>query len=175
MGLLLVALLTSGLALGGTQIQWPVQDSSFLGSWPEGSEWRAVNALNDFDDGVTNPVTEFVGNDTYPGFYIAKKAVSGKDYLFFRIRVQYPGDVTAPTGKPADPFNNGSILLLINKSDTLAAGTPAYAFAWDFQSTDPTKHGLELMKLPKDHNATPWNGINMDDVDGNVAKKLYKN
>ena len=54
---------------------------------------------------------------------------------------------SASDGKPADPFNNGSILLLINKSNTPSEGTPAYAFAWDFQSTDTTKHGLELMKL----------------------------
>ena len=107
-GFLLSCLLAiPGTASSATVNQWPIGVS--FGSWPQDSEWRAVNALKDPDDGVTNPVTEFVGDTTNPGFYIAKSP----GYLFFRMRVQYPGAVTVPTGTtPATPFNSGSILAL---------------------------------------------------------------
>ncbi|HRZ24354.1 MAG TPA: hypothetical protein P5326_09985, partial [Candidatus Contendobacter sp.] len=137
MGLLLVALLTSGLALGETQIQWPVKDSSFVGSWPSDSEWKGLHILDDLANDVTgNGHLNFVGDTKNPGFYIAKKTVSGTPYLFFRIRVNYSGTVTeptcttltppaAPTGcNQASPFSGGTILLYIQSGN----GTkPEYA------------------------------------------------
>ena len=121
-GFLLSCLLAiPGTASSTTVNQWPIGVS--FGSWPDDSEWKPVNALNDPDDnGTATAVTEFVGDTTNPGFYIAKSP----GYLFFRMRVQYPGAVTVPTGTtPAAPFNSGSIFLLINKSDTPSGGTPA--------------------------------------------------
>lgn len=49
-------------------------------------------------------------------------------------------------------------------------GTPDFGFAWDSKSIDTDNHDLEMMVLSTQDNV--WNGINMDDLDGSVSKKL---
>ncbi len=47
-----------------TQIQWPVKDSSFTGSWPADLEWTPISGLNDPANDVSpvDNVWNFVGD-----------------------------------------------------------------------------------------------------------------
>jgi len=130
-------------------------------NWP--TNWVALNALNDPDDGVS-PQLDFVGDTTNPGAYYAFNS----EYVFFRQRVQ------------AGTFSDSHFVLIDlvgqdynTTTKTLQSGSdgyPDYGFAWDSRSNDPAKHGLEMMV--RSTTATYWNGVNMDDIDLDAGKKL---
>lgn len=132
----------------------PRSASSYGGtypSWP--TTWKAINSLNDPDDGLTNARIDFVGDATDPGFYIA----GNSNYCFFRIRVD-DGDAT---------LFSDSHLILIDKDQN---GTLDNSFAWDSQSNDQENHGLE-MQDPDDIGST-WATTRMDDLDNNNGSKI---
>ena len=131
-------------------------------TWPaEAGGWTAINALN--DGAIGSSALDFVGDSTNPCVYTA----STGGYLFFRVRVNYAGDVTAAE---TAPFNNGTIFIFINMTNG-AGDYPDYGFAWDMQSNDPAKHGLEMMMF-NTGTTTGWNGFDMKDVDNQSGQKI---
>ena len=137
-------------------------------NWP--TNWVPVNALNDPDDGLANVQLDFVGDANNPGAYYA----SNSEYVFFRQRVDLD------TVSALSVFHDAHLVLIDlvgqdynTTTKTLQPGSdgyPDYGFAWDSKSNDSTKHGLEM--VVRSTSATYWNGINMDDIDYNAAKKL---
>lgn len=164
--LLLLSAVLCGVAQAGEVAQY---GGTFSG-WPQ--TWYPVNSLNDPANDTTDeskPHLNFVGDATYPCVYIAIGSYGGADYLFFRVRVKYDGDL-GPTPVPTSPFKDGTIMILI---DYDGDSHLEYAFGWDFKENTYTEHGLEMLYLKEDHTSTaPWGGIRMDDVDGNNAKKI---
>lgn len=126
--------------------------------------WQALNGLNDPNDGK-GPI-DFVGDSSDAGAYWADNGT----YVFFRFRV----DVAAVT---STTFRDAHFLLI--DVDDYLYGTgfgsddialPDFGIVWDSKSNDPSKHGLEMSVL--NTTANTWNGINMDDIDGDAGKKL---
>ncbi len=194
--LMLGLVLAIGQAVASTQIQWPVKDSAFVGSWPSDSEWTPLHALDDPANDVspTDNVWNFVGDSNNPGFYIARKTVSGIDYLFFRIRVNWSGTVaepactsintppTAPSGcdtirpfggTPGSGQGAGSLFIFVQSGLGESTVAPQYAFAWDFKE-NVYAHGMEMTKRASGGGTGTWGGgtgVTMDDVDGLIAAK----
>ena len=168
--------------------QWPVGYTGFAGSWP--SSWTAITGLTT-EAALDTPnippstsyaaVLDFVGDSANPGVYWAQQG----NYLFFRIRVAYAGNVTTPTCgiySPtwtdciwASPFKAadsngaaGSIFLLIQPS-TGGSG-PQYGFVWDFQKESPYIHGMEMVRFFS--SSTNWNTLRMHDVDNSQGTRV---
>jgi len=133
---------------GGAYSQWP-------------GSWNQILSLNDPDDGV-EPQLDFVGSATSPGAYWAMD----DDYLYFRTRV----DVDTVT---ANTFED-TLFVLIDQPGLGIAGQPDYGLAWDTKGLknlgEEDQHGLEFTVL--DATGGSWATTRMDDIDGNVAKKL---
>ncbi len=131
-------------------------------SWP--TTWYPFATLNDGRDSALSgkEQVDLVGDTTNPAVYWN----STSDYLYFRIRVDYAGTVTTST-----PFKD-SHFVFIDIAGTGTTGYPDYAFAWDTQSNDITKHGLEMMKPVSNPGAT-WGAYQMDDLDGDPNKKVF--
>jgi hypothetical protein len=133
------------------------------GSWPLDSQWQAINSLNDPVDltQATWGHIDFVGDTTNPAVYTYYNG----SYLFYRVRVHYAGDCTTAYGSP---FTNGTIMVVISTNTT--SPTPAYAFSWDFKENTHSDHGLEMSVIAT--TGVTWAATNMNDVDGNNAKKI---
>ncbi len=158
--ILLIALLCCAAPLFGAVVE---HVGSYSG-WDDLS-WDAITGLNDADDGAAAEL-DFVGDSSNAGAYWADNGT----YVFFRFRVDTP---TADSGT----FRESHFLLI--DVDNYEYGTgfgsdnvymPDYGFVWDSKSNDPNKHGLEMSVL--NTSANVWNGINMDDIDGNAGQKL---
>jgi len=149
---------TAGGLFGAVHTVAHFGDYSLI-TWP--SSWTAIQSLNDGAIGSSH--LDFVGDSTNPGVYFANDGT----YLFFRVRVNYSGDVTAAQ---VAPFNNGTIFIFINMTNG-SGDYPDYAFAWDMQSNDPSKHGLEMMMF-NTSTTTGWNGFDMKDVDNQSGQKI---
>lgn len=123
-------------------------------SWP--TTWTPVYSLNDPDDGVSTSA-DFVGNNTYPGAYVANDG----SYVYFRIRIDLD---SAPSG-----YNlPDSIFVLIDYNNN---GVLDYAFTWDAKNwAQPSKHGLEL-QVPGTVGST-WATTQNNDNDGDPANKV---
>jgi hypothetical protein len=121
-------------------------------SWP--TTWQPIVGLNDPDDGVQEQL-DFVGDATDGGAFWA---VNG-DYMFFRMRV----DIGAV---PAGTYHD-TVMIIVDKTGD---GVPDYAFSWDTKGAELNQHGMEL-NIP-DVSGTSWSTTKMDDIDGNVAKKI---
>jgi hypothetical protein len=113
------------------------------------------NSLNEgpITSGTAAPL-DFVGNSSNPGLYCANQ----DGYVFFRMRVY------EPTFSPLGPtFPQGSYMLVIDENRD---GTVDYGFAWDTQSRDNTKHGLEMTKLHSGGTPTDtWSATDFQDLD----------
>ncbi len=136
-------------------------------SWVAENEWKAIEGLNDPNDGTT-AVLDFVGDSSDPGAYYADDG----SYFYFRMRL-------AVDTVSASTFS-GAHLVMIDRADYVytneISGTndngslPDFAFAWDSKSNDPSKHGLEMSHISTTDNI--WNGLNFDDLDGSAGQKL---
>ncbi len=151
---LLLGLSTAPAVFG---VSTTVNQYGTYASWP--TTWTPIYSLNDGTSAASS-FFDFVGTTDYPGVLFAKDA----DYIYFRVRVNYQGTLTAypdtgTTGK-------GTIMILINND---ADDNPDYAFAWDFKEA-LIGHGLEMLEF----NTTSgvWSGTKMDDVDGKNAEKV---
>jgi len=118
--------------------------------WP--SEWHALPGLNDPTDPQTGEAYDFVGDSTDPAAFFA----TNDNYVFFRMRV---------AADSATSIGGAHHVFIDNNNDL----KPDFGFAWDSKSNDPDAHGLEMTTLGT-YNAY-WNGLKMDDFDGNAAKK----
>jgi len=140
---------TTNAMYGGTYTNWP-------------TAWFPILSLNDPNDGVSAGRLDFVGDNTDPGAYWQ----SDGQYLYFRARVAatgtLPGDWQDTIWVYVDQYGVG----LTNQAD--------YAFAWDtkgrFLPGQDQEHGLEMED--KDTIGAAWKDVLMDDVDGDVAKKI---
>lgn len=117
--------------------------------------WTQIGG-NDPDDGVTESL-DFVGNTNYPGLY----AAYNNSYVFFSMRVD--ADTFAETATP------GSHFVLIDVAGDGVSGIN-YGFAWDSQSTDIQKHGLEMV-VRSSKNGPTWGEAQTDDKDGQPSNK----
>jgi len=126
---------------------YPIGDSSFWGT----VSWTAINGLNDPDDGLAEQL-DFVGDATTPGAYWG----IDDSYVYFRMRL----DVGL------NPSFSDSHFVLFDVEGNI---NPDYAFAWDSNSNDPDKHGLEMLIL--DTTDGTWGGTKMDDIDGSSGQK----
>lgn len=172
--LMMALLIISGGAVGGTVNQWPIGVTTFNGYWP--ANWAPINGLNDGTaSGGGYPQWDFVGDTTNPGFYMAKGPgpTGAGDYLFFRMRVAYTGTAGTPSGTtPAAPFDNGSLMVLIQKNTTdNGVKQPQWAFTWDAASQDASKHGMEMQVYGSGGSGSAWSATTMNDVDGNGSGK----
>jgi len=134
---------------GGTYANWA-------------TSWTAISSLNDPNDSINPGRLDFVGDATNPGAYMA----TDSNYLYFRVRVK-------ATGTTVDAWQD-SIWLMVDKVGQGTTNVPDYAFAWDtkgrFLSDQSQEHGLELQT--NSSRGSYWNTVLMDDIDGNVAKKI---
>lgn len=137
-------------------------------NWP--TNWVAMNALNDIDNGLEKDRLDFVGATGNPGAYYGFNST----YVFFRQRVDVDTVLSVSVFQDA-------LLVLIDlvgqdyntTTKTLQTGSdgyPDYGFAWDSKSTDNIRHGLEMMV--RSSVSTYWNGVDMDDIDGLNGQKL---
>ncbi len=150
----LMVLWTQPAATAATVCHYPPTSACAI-TWPMGGDWIAHSSLDDSDDSLANAYLDFVGNGSYAGMYSFKN----QDYLFFRIRLNAP--VLAAVGDV-----DGSILILLN---TDVDDDPEWGFAWDAQSFDQTKHGLEVSTLLT--LGGTWDAVRMGDVDGLMGDK----
>lgn len=150
-----VALVTVSSALATTVDQY----GGTYANWP--TTWIALPDLNDPDDGVADKL-DFVGDALDPGAYWAYD----DSYVYFRMRMDV-GIVSASTY--AD-----TLMIMLDQVGVGTPGQPDWFFAWDTQGlktpSQAQDHGLEL-GVP-DVVGSAWNQTRMDDIDGNVAKKL---
>ena len=125
-------------------------------SWPSDASWKPINSLNDPNDGLTRTCLDFVGDTINPGAYIFSDA----NYLYFRVRVQCGTAAFADT-----------IMILVDRLGWGGTdGNPDYAFTWDSQSADNTKHGLEMSITSTV--GTSWGAMRMTDLDGTSGGKI---
>ncbi|NSW57827.1 MAG: PEP-CTERM sorting domain-containing protein [Armatimonadetes bacterium] len=133
---------------GGAYSQWP-------------GSWNPILSLNDPDDGVEAQL-DFVGSAASPGAYWAMD----DNYLYFRTRV----DVDTVS---ASTFED-TLFVLIDRPGQGIAGQPDYGLAWDTKGLknlgEEDQHGLEFTVL--ETTGGSWASTRMNDIDGNVAKKL---
>lgn len=141
-------ILTSAISTQATVIQ-------HIGDWTEVEwgtvTWNAISGLDDPDDGEAEQL-DFVGNSATPGAYWG----IDNNYVYFRMRL------AAATSS----FSDAHLVLF----DVVGDEMPDYAFAWDSNSNDPIKHGLEMSIL--DSSSGTWGGTKMDDIDGSNGQKL---
>jgi hypothetical protein len=151
----------------------------FIGTkaeWPIDGEWDPIVGAYDPDDGLSREQLDFVGDDTDPAGY----RYDDGQYVYFRMRLDVGtiipsgGQATFSDshlvlidvpGRQYDPDANGGSGGLVDGVDDY----PDYALAWDSKSNDPRKHGLEMMV--RDTTDNVWNGINMQDLDGQSGQK----
>lgn len=131
--------LTLGSSYGGAYAGWP-------------TVWTPISSLNDPDDALAIERIDLVGDATDPGVYYAGDA----NYLYFRIRVD--------DGAATEFGDTISIVIDYDRN-----GSIDYGFAWDTQSADQTKHGLELQVLST--LGGTWKTTRMGDIDGASADK----
>jgi len=144
-----IAAVLLSLQLAHAATTYVVGSNTFWNTTPT---WQTL-ALNDLDDGVIG-YRDIVGNTTNPAVQYAQTTT----FIYFRMQVDSP---SIPT--------DSSYMIYIDKSGVGTADVPDFAFAWDCQSPDITKHGLEMCIL--DTNGPTWGNITMDDIDGlNAAK-----
>lgn len=135
---------------GGTYTGWP-------------TTWTPLNGLNDPDDGVADQL-DFVGDSLDPAGYFAWD----NNYVYFRMRVA-ADEVTAST-------YSDSLFILVDLPNYVypvagnVEGHWDYAFAWDSNSGDPTRHGVEL-QIPSTISTT-WATSRNADLDGNSGLKI---
>ncbi len=138
---------------------WSAADASI--------EWKALYGNDEPNDGLANVEIDFVGNSNSPGLYWADDGT----YVFFRFRV-------AAATADASKFTDAHHVLIDVVGYEYGRGfvsdetekLPDYSIAWDSKSNQPDDHGLEMTHISV--KGSLWNGINMDDLDGNNAKKL---
>jgi hypothetical protein len=129
-----------------------IGDGAFWNTVPS---WQTLS-LDDPDDGVIGS-RDIVGNATFPAIQYAQTS----SYIYFRMQID---STTIPT--------NSSYMIYIDKVGVGTANVPDFAFAWDCQSADITKHGLEMTILST--SGTTWGDITMDDIDGSGTSKGTK-
>ena len=118
-------------------------------AWPGSSDWRAISSSTDASGDITgtyptNSELDFVGNDSCPGLYSYIGNPGGDTYMYYRMRVNYPGTVTSG----GSGTFGGSIFLLLRKTAPTAGSLrPEYAFSWDAKSNGLSSHGLEMQVL----------------------------
>lgn len=158
-GFLLISILCCTVSVfGGT-----IEHIGSYNGWDD-LTWRDISSLNDPNDGIDGTL-DFVGDSNDTGAYWADNG----SYIFFRFRLDI--------GTVDDKTFRDSHFLLIDVDDYLYGsgfgnddiGLPDFGFAWDSKSNDPDKHGLEMLHISTTDNL--WNGINMDDIDGNAGGK----
>ena len=153
-------LLVLGVTIGGAN----ATETKLIGdkgtAWP--SSWTEIPALRDGDDTDTDngdDRIDYVGNSSGQGaVYWAKDA----DYIYFRTRM-HVGTITSATYR--------DILWIIIKKVGLSSNPADYAFAWDSQSNDNTKHGLEMQTYYR--NGSTWPTLEFNDRDGGSARQRH--
>lgn len=131
-------------------------------TWPSESEWVAVSGFYDAHNSGVDEYMDFVGDATDPCLYIVSKG----NYIYFRFRVHYSGNVTA-----ASPFETNGIVGIIFNTD--GDEYPEYGFVWDAKQNNNANHGLELMVGKAGESGTIWSDIDMDDADGSSGQKVW--
>lgn len=159
----ILALLSTGWLAAPLAAQSNALDHFGSGlTWPTDAQWTAVSGFTDPDDGLTDYL-DFVGDATYPCLYTAVQ----NGYVFFRIRVQYPSNVTT-----SSPFEKGGTVgVLINYYDAGDDGYPDYGFLWDAKQDSNVNHGLELNV--RGTTGALWGNCSMDDADGSSGQKVW--
>ncbi len=149
--LLIVAMLWLANTAYAAEYKW-VGDKGT--AWPADADWHPITSLNDPNNGLARTQLDFVGDDSNPGAYWSADA----SYFYFRFRVQV-GTVNNGT------FSDTLTVLIDLPGYQAYSGSdyPDYAFAWDSNSNQNTKHGLE-MQINSSTNSV-WNGINLTDLD----------
>ncbi len=128
-------------------------------TWPTDLQWIAIPSLDDPNDSLAKGYLDFVGDfSSYHTCY----HYTTSNYMFFRIRVNYSGSVTADS-----PFAD-TILIMIDYNND---GTAEYAIAWDTKGgqTQAGEHGLEMLLY--DTTQPTWYYTSFKDLDGLVGQK----
>jgi hypothetical protein len=145
--------------------------------WPTDGAWIPMAGSNDPDDGALEQL-DVVGDANDPAGYRYDDGL----YVYFRMRLDI-GSVAPVDNNNKSPFSDSHLIIIDvpgKQYDPTANGGsgglvdgvdiyPDYAFAWDSKSKDASKHGLEMMV--RNTTANNWNGINMQDLDGQSGQK----
>jgi hypothetical protein len=151
------------LTVHATTNMWYPSTSATFSGWP--TNWVAMPSLNDPKELTdANARLDFVGDSFNPGAYWS----SDSNYFCIRMRVAV-SNVTSATFRDSHwiyidrvGFTNGAA----------AADMPDYAIAWDTQSNDPTKHGLEVMTGTNLTAKAYWSQMSLNDMDGSNNQKI---
>lgn len=121
--------------------------------------WTPLSGLSDGPDAVSSKTLDLIGDASTPvGSWGADAS-----YVYFRMRVDTPTITSQIT--------SGSFLVMIDRVGVGNVG-PDFAFAWDAQSNQPTRHGLEFSTINGGVLGPTWGSTRFDDIDGSSGDKL---